>query len=280
MSVDFLGRYLLEQAVISREALLDTLEYQRSKNRTVADLALERGYVDQARRDALTAQIRRTGRRFEDCALESGALTRAQLGELMLHQMERWVFFPEALVVRKHISRRALEPWLLRYRTAQAGYEGEEPALPDLPHADLIASFIPLTAVFLEQVTGVACAVTETAATPPPADWDVLLMQRLHGDRNLLFALALPAAVANLLGAGGDGAPATGAMTGDLEAVAEFVNITAGNACARLSTQGIQLSMDPVRTYRRGEPVPWRAVCVNGTLRAGDHTFTATLSFD
>jgi len=282
MPVSFFGRFLLERRAITREALLDTLEFQKACNKTIAQMAVEKGWVAPDRAAAIAEQQKQAGNKFEDIAGDEGVLTKPQVAELLRTQMKEWVFFSDAVVRRGHLSRRQLEQRLLEFRREQDAWDGDGvEGLEGMPHSDSVDTFLAVTTGMFKQMVGEDASVVSVSMGPLPTEgYGYIVTQRIRGDRDFIYGLALPSALALFISARTAPGGVEGGLGMDMESIAEFVNIIVGNGCARLSIRGLKVEADPVVITRKGEErTDLEGACVIAKMTSENCNFSVVMHF-
>jgi len=276
VSVNAFGRFLLERGALSREALIDALEYQRSCNRSLDRRAVELGFMTESGVAEAAGIRRRTGRRFEEIAAAESLLTREQLSALILVQMQGWVFLSDCLVRRGHLKRRQLEAWLLRWHAETAMADAGGVLVPaGMPNGDALTGAIEVYPGLVRQTTRLESVFLRLESLPPDAGgYDVLVTQRVLGEREMTFALGYPESVATRFAGAGE------SRTHALEAIAEVLNMLVGNVCAKLALATDQLRADPVLTFSGSEVVPWGRATFTAVFRTAAGPSYLACSFE
>lgn len=242
----FFGQYLLEQGVITREMLLDAMQYQKSINLPLCALAVERGYLTAAQLKTLDADNKTSDRKFMEEAVKQGMLTFQQLEELAEGKSERWLFLGEALVQRGHITLTRLQQVLKEYRDQLAPTPATANKLGDIAEKSVVAPLLDVTVDlfvhYTKQIVQVA-SVEHTEAEPDSVSY--VFSQEVRGDKNFHYALALPEKLTLSIASHIIGEPQTEPNDLVLDAVSEFVNVVIGNGCTRLSMQNYKVTAQP-----------------------------------
>ncbi len=95
MSAKFIGQFLLEKGLITREALLAATEQQQHVNLTLGQLAVAQGLLSRAQADSINLEQQRSDKRFGEIALEKNLLNAIQLVELLRGRKDKRVFIGE-----------------------------------------------------------------------------------------------------------------------------------------------------------------------------------------
>ncbi|MCK7592800.1 chemotaxis protein CheX [Pseudomarimonas salicorniae] len=123
MAVKFLGQYLLEQGLLTREQLLEALEVQRQCSPMLGELAVEAGLLDARQAQTINDRQRQEDKRFGDIAAELGLLDAAQVDQLLALQKSRRKLFGEILTERGMLTRAQLEQALAEQQAERASAE-------------------------------------------------------------------------------------------------------------------------------------------------------------
>lgn len=100
----FFGRYLVEQGVVSEEALEQGLRLQMDMNKRIGALAVSQGFMTPDQVDLAFEEQQRSDAPFGTIALERGWLTREQLDDLLFSQVVHSTYIGEALLELGHLT--------------------------------------------------------------------------------------------------------------------------------------------------------------------------------
>jgi CheY-specific phosphatase CheX len=271
MSARFFGQYLLEKGRITSQQLLTALEFQKSISLPIGTLAMERGWLTAAQINEIMAQQKRKTLRFGELALELGYLTQAQVDDL--HQVQETshrVRLGEALVIRGFLTMEALERELKEYNKETEKFSSEvSAAFGALAHKDIVKTFTDLMLMMFTRF-GKQDIIIERCESGKEKvrlfRW--VIAQKIAGD-NVEFNCLLSVPPKLLLQMASTMLDDTISTADELalDASKEFVNIANGNACAKLSEDGIELTMLPPEVYETtSKPYPLQTkevVCVH-----------------
>jgi len=256
MGVKFFGQYLLEKGKITSEQLLEAVEHQKGINISIGTVALEKELLRPEQIEKVHREQYRTDKKFGEIAVDMGYLTPLQLDHLLKAQMSRRVFLGEALVQKKFLTLEELEEELRAYREEQEKDETEVLGLlTQVKQANVVEAFVDLVIkMFLrlsrEFVKIGGCHTNKDNLLA--SDWTI--SQSVGGDTNFIFLLTLPRELllrtASRMMQKGVDEP----TEYTLDAVKEFCNIITGNACSKLSAQGLKLKPQPPVAYDNSSP--------------------------
>jgi len=247
MSTKFFGQFLLEKGVITREVLLEAVQYQKSINLPLCALAVEKGYLTADQLEALDAKHTKSDRKFMEIAFKEKMLTYPQLEELSKARSERWVFFGEALVQQGHLSLVELNGLFEEYRAAHQPAQDEVAEnLPNMPEKEIVSSLLRTTLdLFLHYTRQIIKVKSVVARCEEPGNIAYVFSQKVTGEKPFYYALALPEdltlSIADYILQQENGS--IDEMV--LDAVSEFVNVVIGNACASLDMKNYKASAEP-----------------------------------
>jgi CheY-specific phosphatase CheX len=267
MSAKFIGQFLLEKNLITREALLAATEQQQRVNLTLGQLAVAQGLLSAAQADSINLEQQRSDKRFGEIAQERNLLDMQQLNELLRVQKEKRVFIGEILIQQKHISREKFESELVLFKQEQErNAELVKVDLHALPQREMIEDFLDMTLKILLRVAKEQVKITSVGSTEKKFPYT--FAQRISGDQQFDYALAMPE---NMLLALSESflkikSPVVNELV--LDAASEVLNVITGNGCSKLSARGLKVSLEPPRAIS-GRPSD-HAVCVGMSSVAAD----------
>lgn len=267
MSAKFIGQFLLEKGLITREALLAATEQQQRVNLTLGQLAVAQGLLSRAQADSINLEQQRSDKRFGEIALEKNLLNAKQLDELLRAQKEKRVFIGEILIQQGHISREKFEPELALFKQEQErSAELVKVDLGSLSQHEMIEDFLDMTLKILLRVAKEQVKITSVSSAE--TKFRYTFAQRISGDQPFDYALALPENLLRILCEHflKIKCPVVNELV--LDAAGEVLNIITGNGCSKLSARGLKVSLEPPRAI--SGPVSNHVVCVGMSSAAAD----------
>ncbi len=285
MSSRFFGQYLLEKGRITSHQLLDALECQKSITTPIGTMALERGLLNAEQIKQVLRHQHQTNQRFGEIAITLEYLTQAQLDELLDDQeTSHRVRLGDALVTKGHITVETLEKELREYNKESEHFASEiSTGFSNIAHKEIVKTFTDLMLMMFTRF-GKQDIIIERCETGREKvrlfRW--VISQKIAGENgefNCLLSvppkLMLQMASTML----DENVSTTDELT--LDASKEFVNIANGNACAKLSEDGVNLKMMPPEIYETTtKPYPLHGkdmVCVH--LAAPDAKLEVAFEF-
>ncbi len=249
MSVQFFGQFLLARGLISGEKLIEAVRLQEQTNVKLGDVAVQLELMTRDDAERINRLQRIEDQRFGDLAIREGVLTQPQFEQVLGEQSRTRLFLGEALVKCGALTDRQLETELLDFAAEQD--QMQIPAtlaglFAGRPHARTLEVCTDVVLKMLTRVahlTVKASACHDGAAAARPADYTV--SQSFSGGFRGLVGLNISTPI--LLHLAGKLLEEQLSEVGDdaLDGASEFLNIAAGNICAKLSQEGSATEIQP-----------------------------------
>jgi CheY-specific phosphatase CheX len=272
MAVKFFGQFLVENNLVSREALLKAIELQDAKNLKLGEMAISMGYVTQAdierAHDAQMSKDMKLG----DLLVDMGILTMDQLNDVITRQKNTHLYIGEALVLIGALSSELLQKHLDDFKQDQAQYVSERIELPgNISNSQIWEMTADLTYKMITRVLdlqfrpGKCQTITSVDANFMMAAMD------LSGDVEARYILSvsegLQKAVAKaiLREENVDGEPVEVLE----DTVMEFINVVCGNVAAKASQMGKIMNINPPVTLQ-APPVPDGHTALSFPIHVGE----------
>jgi CheY-specific phosphatase CheX len=270
MSAKFFGQFLLEKGRISSQQLVDALEYQKSVTQPIAVLALESGMLTADQVYHVLKQLR-PDKHFGEVAVGLGVLTQTQLEKLSQCQSGHRILLGEALIAKGFISVEVLEKELKEFKNAEEKDSLQiNEAFNTIANKEIVKTFTDLMVMMFSNFGGHQDIKVEKCETGKDNvrlfRW--VISQKIAGENvgfNCLLSVP-PKLLLQMASTMLDEHISTADELA-LDATKEFVNIANGNACAKLSEDGVALTMLPPEVYETTtKPYPLQnkdVVCVH-----------------
>jgi CheY-specific phosphatase CheX len=270
MSAKFFGQFLLEKGRITSQQLVDALEYQKAVNPPIGALALEHGMLTANQVYAVLKQLK-NDKQFGELAVAMGMLSAAQVNELKQMQSSHKILLGEALIAKGYISVEALERELKEYKKAEERTFAQiDASFNEIANKHIVRTFTDLMVMMFTDFGGQQDIKVEQCETGKEKvrlfRW--VISQKIAGE-DVEFNCLLSVPPKLLLQMASTMLDQTVSTADDLalDATKEFVNIANGNACAKLSEDGVNLTMQPPEVYETTmKPYPFNkkeVVCVH-----------------
>ncbi|MSP41496.1 MAG: hypothetical protein EXR70_23670 [Deltaproteobacteria bacterium] len=271
MSAKFFGQYLLERGRISSQQLVDALEFQKQVNVPIGVLALEAGLLSADQVKLIIARRRSTDKPFGELAVSLGLLSEAQVAELLQIQPNHRVHLGEALVIKGYLSIDALEKELKEHKKEEDKLSAQvAEAFNSIANKQIVKTFTDLMVMMFTDFADQHDIKVERCEMGKENvrlfRW--VFSQKIAGD-NVEFNCLLSVPPKLMLQMASTMLDQNISTPDELalDATKEFVNIANGNACAQLSADGVELTMQPPEVYETTmKPYPFRnkdVVCVH-----------------
>jgi len=271
MSAKFFGQFLLEKGRISSQQLVDALEFQKQIKLPIGVLALEAGLLSAEHVKLVLARQSNSDKKFGELAVSLGLLTQAQIAGLLQNQSSHRVLLGEALIVKGYLSVDALEKELKEHKKEEEKLTMQvAAAFNSIANKQIVKTFTDLMVMMFTDFADQRDIKVERCETGKENvrlfRW--VFSQKIAGD-NVEFncLLSVPPKLMLQMASTMLDQNISTADELALDATKEFVNIANGNACAQLSADGVELTMQPPEVYETTmKPYPFRnkdVVCVH-----------------
>ncbi|RLE26893.1 MAG: hypothetical protein DRJ65_04520 [Acidobacteria bacterium] len=275
MSSMFFGHYLLENGVIGREALLDAIDRQRTTNRSLADIAVGEGLLEQTKADQIHAMFRVSNSSHGDLCISEGRLSPADVERLIRIQSAEWIRIGAALVEGGYLSDAALTTQLENFNTIEAAQQRTlESEFNHLEESVIVRACTELTLRHVARISGAPVKLQRI----DPSDGILKqgfrrFAQNIVGDREFCVTLDLGEPLFSIAAKGMIGVDVD--PTGDAarDAGCELINLIGGNACTRLEPEGYTLRPEPPFSCDYLGPSQEKRPSIRGAAMAGDDIF-------
>ncbi len=285
MSAKFFGQYLLERGRITSQQLHQALEFQKLVKLPVGVLALEAGLLTSDQIKAVLVRQSKSDKLFGELAVAMGLLNQAQVDEILTRQTSHKIFLGEALIVKGFIDVDILDRELKEYQKEEDRVALKVAAAFDsVGNKEIVKTFTDLMVMMFTDFGGQRDVKVEHCETGKEKvrlfRW--VISQKIAGE-NVEFncLLSVPPKLMLQMASTMLDQDISTADELALDATKEFVNIANGNACAKLSEDGVTLTMEPPEVYETtSRPYPFQkndVVCVH--LAAPDAKLEVAFEF-
>jgi len=262
MAVKFFGQYLVEQGIVTIDALLEAITLQKQKQLRLGEVAVEMGLITVADIERVhNAQIS-GNMRFGDLLVEMGLLTPAQLNDVLTRQKSTHLYIGDALIQIGALKDLSLKSHLESFKAYQAGHVSTDIELPVKTGNDRIWEItleliykIGATVLGLEFKPGKCVPVTVVMPN------FILVSIDLNGDLNASFIVSITEALQKTIARAMLAEDCIDDEPAEImeDTVMEFVNIVCGNMAAKTSQMGVIVDVTPpviIHPPATGMPIP------------------------
>lgn len=278
MAVKFFGQFLVEQNLVSREALISAIDLQDQKNLKLGAMAVAIGYISEADIErAHNAQMSKD-MKLGDLLVEMGFLTLTQLNDVITRQKNTHLYIGEALVQIGALTSENLQKHLADFKADQAQYVSDGIELPaGIANSKIWEMTADLTYKMITRVLDLQFRPGKSVLVDKLPPNFMMAAMDFSGDVEARYLISvsegLQKSVAKtiLRETSVDTEPAEVLE----DTVMEFVNVVCGNVAAKASQMGVVMNINPPVTIHppaTGLPVPegHTALCFPIHIEDGD----------
>ncbi len=262
MAVKFFGQFLVENRIVSREALLRAIKLQDEKNLKLGEMAISLGFVTRSDIERAHGAQMTKDMKLGDLLVEMGFLTLTQLDEVIVRQKSTHLYIGEALVLVGALSNGQLQRHLDEFKQDQAQYVSERIELPDgVANARIWEMTADLTYKMITRVLGLQfrpgkCQTVATVGTN-----FMMAAMDMTGDAEARYIISVSEGLQKEIAKAVLHEMNVDAEPGEVleDTVMEFVNVVCGNVAAKASQMGKIIDIHPPVTIHPpvdGLPVP------------------------
>ncbi len=262
MAVKFFGQFLVEQGIVSRDALVSAIDLQDQKNLKLGEMAVSMGYITQSDIErAHNAQMSKDIK-LGDMLAELGLLTLTQLNDVITHQKNTHLYIGEALIQVGALTSENLQQYLADFKADQAQYISDGIELPaNIANSKIWEMTADLTYKMVTRVLDLQfrpgkCVIAEVV----PANFMMAAMN-FSGDLEARYLISVSAELQKSVAKAilHEESVDTEPVEVLEDTVMEFVNVVCGNVAAKASQMGVVININPPVTIHppaAGLPVP------------------------
>jgi CheY-specific phosphatase CheX len=262
MAVKFFGQFLVEQNIVTSEALLNAINLQDKINLKLGEMAQEMGLISPADiQRAHNAQMSKD-MKLGDLLVEMGILTLAQLNDVIIRQKNTHLYIGEALVQVGALTSDELQKHLDAFKADQAKYVSNGIELPiTSAHNNIWEMTADLTYKMVTRVLDLQFRPGKCVVASTLAPNFMLAAMDFSGDVEARYLISVSEGLQKVIAkailneTSVDNEPAEVLE----DTVMEFVNVVCGNVAAKASQMGIIMNINPPVTIHPpadGLPVP------------------------
>jgi CheY-specific phosphatase CheX len=271
MSSRFFGQYLLEKGRITSQQLATASEGQKAVTAPIGTLALERGWLTAEQIKRILELQKKTNYRFGEQAIVMGVMTQQQVNELLDEQdLSHRVLLGEVLVAKGYLTLEALEKEFREFSREEEKFSSElSAAFEKVRNKDLVKTFTDLMMIMFTRFAKQELKIERCETGKEKVRLFRWVFSQKVAGQNVEFNCLLSVPPKLLLHMASTMLDENVSAPDELalDASKEFVNIANGNACARLSENGLNFTMAPPEVYETtATPYPFNAkdvVCVH-----------------
>ncbi len=200
----FFGKYLLQQNIITQEALDDALRHQHEVNRRIGDHAVQKGYLTHDQMMEVLEEQKNLDEPFGAIAIQRGYLSQDQLDDLLFSQIVNSTYLGEALLELGHITPDQFSESLREYTRMENRRRVEiATALEHYEHNEIIGAGLRALIRGFMRFTGEELKLESVCDERNCGDFDVRFNLQLDIEDNgrLLCSIFFPNSLAQTIAA-------------------------------------------------------------------------------
>jgi CheY-specific phosphatase CheX len=262
MAVKFFGQFLVEQGIVTSEALLNAINLQDRSNLKLGEMAVAMGLITPADiQRAHNAQMSRD-MRLGDLLVEMGLLTLDRLSDIVTRQNNTHLYIGEALVQVGALTPDGLQEQLDAFKADQAVYVSNRIELP-VTSADssIWEMAADLTHKMITRVLDLPFRSGTCTVAPAISPNFMLAAIDLSGDVEGRYLISVSEGLQKSIARAILGENSVDDEPVEIleDAVMEFANVVCGNVAAKASQMGVIINITPPVTIHppvNGLPIP------------------------
>jgi CheY-specific phosphatase CheX len=248
MAVKFFGQFLVENNLVTREALLKAIDLQEQKNLKFGEMAISTGYVTKEEIErAHNLQLSRD-MKLGDLLVELGILTLNQLNDIVTRQQNTHLYIGEALVQVGALSSDQLQAHLDAFKKDQARFVSDRIELPAGIADGLVWEMTAdLTYKMITRVIGLPFRAGKCQTVTTVDSNFMMAALDLAGDVEARFILSVSEGIQKEIAKAILRENSVDAEPVEVleDTVMEFVNVVCGNVAAKASQMGKVMNINP-----------------------------------
>lgn len=248
MAVKFFGQFLVEQGIVTGEAVRNAISLQDKTNLKLGEIAVAMGLLTPADVQRAHNQQMSKDQRLGDVLVESGMLSPDQLEDVLVRQRNIHLYIGEALLQVGALTKESLQTHLDAFKADQTRYNSDRIALPaTLPDEKIWEMTVDLTHKMVTRVLGLQFHPGEPRVAPVISSNFMMAAMDMSGDVQGRYLISVSRelqqsiAKAILNEESVEGEPVEVLE----DTVMEFVNIVCGNVAAKASQMGVVMDIAP-----------------------------------
>jgi len=277
MAVKFFGQFLVENNLVSREALLKAINLQEQKNLKFGEMAISTGYVTKEEIErAHNAQLSHD-LKLGDLLVEMGILTLKQMNDIVTRQQNTHLYIGEALVQLGALSSDQLQEYLAAFKKDQAPFVSERIELPAGIADGLVWEMVAdLTYKMITRVLGLTFRPGKCRTLEALDSNFMMAALDLGGDVEARYIISVSEGIQKEIAKAILREESVDAEPVEVleDTVMEFVNVVCGNVAARASQMGRIMDINPPLTLHppaTGLQVPAGSIALCFPIHVGEN---------
>ena len=262
MAVKFFGQFLVEQGIVTNEALLNAINLQDKNNLKLGEMAVSMGLITpEDIQRAHNAQMSKD-MRLGDLLVEMGFLTLDQVNDVATRQKNTHLYIGEALVQIGALTNDGLQKQLDAFKVDQAQYVSSSIELPvTSSNSKIWEMTADLTYKMITRVLDLRFRPGKCTLATAVSPNFMLAAMDLSGDVEARYLISVSEGLQKSIAKAILSEESVDNETVEVleDTVMEFVNVVCGNVAAKASQMGVIMNINPPVTVHPptgGLPIP------------------------
>jgi CheY-specific phosphatase CheX len=248
MAVKFFGQFLVEQNIVTAEALLHAINLQEKNNLKLGEMAVSIGLITQANiQQAHNAQMSKD-MKLGDLLVEMGFLTITQLNDVITRQKNTHLYIGEALVQIGSMTNEDLQKHLDAFKADQEKYVSSGIDLPiSLRNNKTWEMAADITYKMITRVLDLKFRPGKCTVVPVIHHNFMLAAMDLSGDVTARYYISVSEKAQKCIAKAILNEVSVDQESIEIleDTVLEFINVVCGNVAAKASQMGVVMEINP-----------------------------------
>ena len=239
----FFGQHLLEKDILSKDQLVASINYQKSKILKLGEIAVTKGFISEKDAAKINNEQKRTDMRFGDLAVNMGLITAEQLEQMITIQKNNHIYLGEAIVACGFLDQATVDHELSQFKKEQSSIPPVEIMIKeDVAHREILEIMADLTCKLLLRVGDMQSKTGQVSTTDGPiTNLGVVSILDFKGDIACRYVLNVSWDVGMQIAKRTfkkDDLPMDKELI--VDTISEFVNVVCGNVRLARSSNSIR----------------------------------------
>lgn len=262
MAVKFFGQFLVEQGIVTSDALLNAIDLQDKNNLRLGEMAVAMGLISATDiQRAHNAQMSKD-MKLGDLLVEMGFLSLVQLNDVITRQKNTHLYIGEALVQIGSLTNDQLQKHLDAFKVDQAQYVSNGIELPiSSKNSKIWEMAADLTYKMITRVLDLQFRPGKSVLATTIGTNYMMAAMDFSGDVEARYLISVSSGLQKTIAKAILREESVENEPSEVleDTVMEFVNVVCGNVAAKASQMGVIMNINPPQTIRptaEGLPMP------------------------
>ena len=244
MGIKFFGHYLLDEGKLTKDQLVEIVNYQAKHNLSLGELAVKQELITEKQAQTINDKQRSLDKRFGEVAISLQLLDDTQIQALLATQKQTKVFFGEVLLIKNLMTQEELDTQLKNFELEQKLETIElNDEIKAIDKEGILQTSIEILQTLYSRI--VHSPLKLVCINPTSQSTGIMSLQKMRGDIHLNFALQPEDSVSLAI--------ATKLIKMDIDEIDEmtidiineFTNVVLGNIAVKLSVGSTKVDLAP-----------------------------------